>query len=311
MEMEGVYRVSGSHKTVNELQLLYDRNQDPDLNKYEPFVITGVCKKYLTLLPVPVMTFELYENFLGATKVRNKNERIRAIKQLVHELPQANQSVLKQIIQHLIKISQKSETNKMTIPNLAIVFGPTLFRLPSENPIRALTDAPLLSGCVQVLIREFDKVFGDSPIEDEIEDAGQNESMFSSWEKMRSSRKSRRGNRDTLTKDRTMPPTSHDSGNEMKPTTEQPRAQQENVSQDKNDANDDEFKEQGEENEVSSNRNIMIHDVQQMSTEQIALEMMKHSAGSDLEKIRSITILDNWLPQRSHFLPSTDRKSVV
>lgn len=123
MKMEGVYRVSGSHKSVNELQKQYDRKRDPDLSTYEPFVVTGMFKKYLTTLPEPLMTFELYDSFLSATKIRNKNERIRSIRQLVKELPQQNYFVLEHIIKHLIKVSQHHEENKMGIANLAIVFG--------------------------------------------------------------------------------------------------------------------------------------------------------------------------------------------
>lgn len=51
-------------------------------------------------------------------------------------------------------------------------------------------------------MREFDKVFGDEPIEDDADQDG----ILSSWEKMRNSRKSRRGNRDATNNRTESPP---------------------------------------------------------------------------------------------------------
>jgi hypothetical protein len=49
----------------------------------------------------------------------------------VNDLPDANYSCLRTLALHLFKISQHAEQNKMTVQNLANIFGPTL--LGSES----------------------------------------------------------------------------------------------------------------------------------------------------------------------------------
>jgi hypothetical protein len=72
MNMEGIYRVSGSYKQMADIQQLYDKGVDPDLTKYDRYVITGVIKKYFALLPEPVMTYKLYDQFLRAQGNKEK-----------------------------------------------------------------------------------------------------------------------------------------------------------------------------------------------------------------------------------------------
>jgi hypothetical protein len=94
---------------------------------------------------------------------------------LVKELPKENFLVLEYIISHLKKISEESNVTKMSVQNLAIVFGPTLFRNPEESSIRILTDSPLLSGAVSNLIQYHDFIFKDGELgieqEEELEES--------------------------------------------------------------------------------------------------------------------------------------------
>jgi hypothetical protein len=94
------------------------------------------------------------------------------IKKLVNELPKENFLVLDYIISHLKKTSAESEVTKMSVQNLAIVFGPTLFRSPDESATRILTDSPLLSGAVSNLIQHYEFIFknGELLIEQEEEE---------------------------------------------------------------------------------------------------------------------------------------------
>lgn len=87
--------------------------------------------------------------------------RVKSIAHLVNQLPTNNRNLLKFVIKHLKKVAEHSEKSKMGVPNLSVVFGPTLFRSQDESPTRILTDAPLLSGCVQTLINHFEDVFSE------------------------------------------------------------------------------------------------------------------------------------------------------
>lgn len=159
IDVEGIYRVSGIKSSVEGLIKLYDEGKDPDLSTYDPYVITGMIKRYLTLVPEPIMTYDLYEPFLAAAKIKDKGEKRKKIRELVEKLPDLNKRVLAFVAKHLKKVSDHKDENKMGPNNLAIVFGPSIFRTTDDSAVRMLTDAPLLSGCVQMFLLEFDFIF--------------------------------------------------------------------------------------------------------------------------------------------------------
>lgn len=171
IDVEGIYRVSGIKSSVEGIIKLYDEGKDPDLSTYDPYVITGMLKRYLTLVPEPIMTYNLYEPFLAAasslllffsqfcTEVKDKAEKRKKIRDLVEQLPELNKRILAYIARHLKNVSDHKDENKMGPNNLAIVFGPSMFRTTDDSPIRMLTDAPLLSGCVQTFLLEYDYIF--------------------------------------------------------------------------------------------------------------------------------------------------------
>lgn len=56
----------------------------------------------------------------------------------------------------------------MTSHNLAVVFGPTLFRVPDNDNL--LTNQGQINVFVDTLINEFYKIFPDEPMESNYED---------------------------------------------------------------------------------------------------------------------------------------------
>jgi predicted Fe-Mo cluster-binding NifX family protein len=159
IKQEGIYRRSGNQKTVEDLIKLYDNGRDPNLEEYDPFVVAGLLKRYFTLLPDPITSYELYDKFIAAQMQKNKLLRPKAMKLLIDQLPKCNQYVLYFIIQHLVNVAKHNAENKMGISNLAIVFGPTLFRSHDESPVRLLSDVAFLRGCVETFIRDYEIVF--------------------------------------------------------------------------------------------------------------------------------------------------------
>ncbi len=89
----------------------------------------------------------------------NRNLRIRYIKQLLSELPKPNQVILRYLMQFLIQVKDKSEVNKMGIPNLATVFGPNLLVPPEKSVLQMVQDTPVINGIINSLIQDFDVIF--------------------------------------------------------------------------------------------------------------------------------------------------------
>lgn len=60
---------------------------------------------------------------------------------------------------HVFRVTQNEEFNLMNAENLAIIFGPTLMRVPNNDAITALNDIRYQRQVVEVLIKNEDRLF--------------------------------------------------------------------------------------------------------------------------------------------------------
>ncbi|XP_056912075.1 unconventional myosin-IXb-like isoform X1 [Takifugu flavidus] len=153
---EGLYRKSGSACRAKELhQILETTPESACLDNYVIHTITGLVKRWLRELPDPLMTFDLYTDFLHAAELPDRAEKIRAVYQKVDELPPANYNTLERLIFHLVRVAKEEEHNKMSPSSLAIVFAPCILRSPDvDNPFLSMKDVPRTTACVEILITE-------------------------------------------------------------------------------------------------------------------------------------------------------------
>uniref|UniRef100_A0A8D3CLD7 Myosin IXb n=1 Tax=Scophthalmus maximus TaxID=52904 RepID=A0A8D3CLD7_SCOMX len=153
---EGIYRKSGSACRARELHQILETNPEAAcLENYPIHTITGLIKRWLRELPVPLMTFSLYSDFLHAAELPEKADRIRAVYQKVDELPPANYNTLERLIFHLVRVAKEEEHNKMTPSSLAIVFAPCILRSPDlDDPFLGMKDVGKTTQCVETLISE-------------------------------------------------------------------------------------------------------------------------------------------------------------
>ncbi|KAL0955139.1 hypothetical protein HGRIS_004053 [Hohenbuehelia grisea] len=129
---QGIYRLSGTTSKVNNLKQRMDKDLDSvdldapewsgDINN-----VTSVLKMWLRELPDPLLTDKLHQGFIEAAKVENDRLRHIRLHERVNDLPDPNYATLKYFLGHLHRITQQADLNSMTMQNLAIVFGPTLF----------------------------------------------------------------------------------------------------------------------------------------------------------------------------------------
>ncbi|KAH9926242.1 GTPase activating protein [Epithele typhae] len=160
LDQQGLYRIAGTHLKVNKLKDLLDRdldavNLDADEWRSEISNVTSALKAWLRELPDPVITQALYQDFIDAA--RNENERARHIRlhERVNALPDPNYSTLRYLMGHLHKVVQHSELNSMTVQNVAIVIGPSLFN--SLN----LQDTSLQNKAVETILEHYTDIFVD------------------------------------------------------------------------------------------------------------------------------------------------------
>ncbi|CAG9786811.1 unnamed protein product [Diatraea saccharalis] len=137
----GVYRVSGSASDLNRLKKSFETNAyeaEQLLKEVDIHSVTGVLKLYLRELPEALFTDALYPELLrawGATQGAGASvdsgpahTRRHALMKCYAQLPDLNKNCIDFLLNHFVKVNQHEGENKMSLHNLATVFGPTLLR---------------------------------------------------------------------------------------------------------------------------------------------------------------------------------------
>ncbi|XP_053368697.1 unconventional myosin-IXAa isoform X3 [Clarias gariepinus] len=153
---EGIYRKSGSANKIKELKQGLDTDvSSTNLDDYNIHVIASVFKQWLRDLPNPLMTFELYEEFLRATGLQEKKEVVRGVYSVIDQLSRTHLNTLERLIFHLVRIALQEETNRMSANALAIVFAPCILRCPDTiDPLQSVQDISKTTACVELIIYE-------------------------------------------------------------------------------------------------------------------------------------------------------------
>uniref|UniRef100_A0A8C9Z2J5 ABR activator of RhoGEF and GTPase n=1 Tax=Sander lucioperca TaxID=283035 RepID=A0A8C9Z2J5_SANLU len=133
----GIYRISGVATDIQALKTAFDTNtkdilvmlSDMDIN-----AIAGTLKLYFRELPEPLLTDRLYPAFMEGIALSDPAAKENCMMHLLRSLPDPNLMTFLILLEHLKRVAEKEPINKMSLHNLATVFGPTLLR-PSESEI--------------------------------------------------------------------------------------------------------------------------------------------------------------------------------
>ncbi|KAL9939368.1 hypothetical protein V8E36_002181 [Tilletia maclaganii] len=133
MDYEGIYRKSGGTSQLRVITQLFERGQPFDLQDMDRFndvsAITSVLKNYFRELPVPLLTFELHEQFVAVAEMRGEYEaKMERMAELIAQLPNVHFWTLRHLVVHLHRVQSRADENRMNSRNLGVVFGPTLMR---------------------------------------------------------------------------------------------------------------------------------------------------------------------------------------
>ncbi|XP_074396997.1 protein FAM13A isoform X6 [Zonotrichia albicollis] len=133
MTQEGLFRVNGSMKMVEQLRLQYERGEEVELVKDgDVYSAASLLKLFLRELPDGIITSALHPRFIQLYQdSRNDMQKESYLKELLKELPDAHYSLLKYLCQFLIKVAEHHVENRMNLGNLATVFGPNFFHVRS------------------------------------------------------------------------------------------------------------------------------------------------------------------------------------
>ncbi|XP_056406220.1 rho GTPase-activating protein 44 isoform X6 [Hyla sarda] len=162
MQEEGLFRVAPSASKLKKLKAALDCCV-VDVAEYsaDPHAIAGALKSYLRELPEPLMTFELYDEWIQASNIQEQDKRLQALWNACEKLPKSNYNNFKYVIKFLSKLTEYQDANKMTPSNMAIVLGPNLLWPQAEGNITEMMTTVSLQivGIIEPIIQHADWFF--------------------------------------------------------------------------------------------------------------------------------------------------------
>ncbi|XP_069050676.1 rho GTPase-activating protein 44 isoform X3 [Lepisosteus oculatus] len=162
MQEEGLFRVAPSASKLKKLKASLDCGV-LDVQEYsaDPHAIAGALKSYLRELPEPLMTFELYDEWIQASNIQDQDKRLQVLLSACEKLPKANSNNFRYLIKFLAKLTEYQDANKMTPGNIAIVLGPNLLWAQTEGNITEMMTTVSLQivGIIEPIIQHADWFF--------------------------------------------------------------------------------------------------------------------------------------------------------
>ncbi|XP_040455459.1 protein FAM13A isoform X3 [Falco naumanni] len=159
MTQEGLFRVNGSMKMVEQLRLQYERGEEVELVKDgDVYSAASLLKLFLRELPDGIITSALHPRFIELYQdPRNDKQKESNLKELLKELPDAHYCLLKFLCQFLVKVAEHHVENRMNLCNLATVFGPNCFHVPSG--IEGIKEQEICNKIMTKMLENYNTLF--------------------------------------------------------------------------------------------------------------------------------------------------------
>ncbi|KAL0491298.1 Rho GTPase-activating protein [Acrasis kona] len=104
-DQPGVYRINGHASEVERIKQMLDNGEFPEFDELDinnkGHSICGTIKLYIRELPEPLLTFDKFDDFIEAAKIKDPTEQLKAFEKLLDELPELNFKLLKRIGQNI------------------------------------------------------------------------------------------------------------------------------------------------------------------------------------------------------------------
>ncbi|XP_069137072.1 unconventional myosin-IXb-like isoform X5 [Argopecten irradians] len=155
----GVYRKSGANAKVKLLKQNLDSGKedltDIDLVEFNIHTLASTLKKFFVELPEPLLTFDLYDDFIRTTDIKDEKERIQSLYAVIDKLPKPNYDLFERLIFHLARIAHHETFNKMSVSGLSIIFAPCLLRTSKNLQAQdSLSQVPRQTKVINHIIQE-------------------------------------------------------------------------------------------------------------------------------------------------------------
>ncbi|KAF9430731.1 hypothetical protein BGZ94_004500 [Podila epigama] len=180
MDTQGIYRVSGVTSVTNRLRAAFDRDCSAvdlttDENCGDVNSVASVLKTWFRELPEPLLTRQLYPEFIKAASIEDPALQLMNLHQVTNQLPDPNYATLKFLMCHLNRIQANQAVNKMGASNLGLIFGPTLTSSSGGGAVDELVDMGLQCRIIETLLSNYGAIFDIDEVDEEEELEGEQE----------------------------------------------------------------------------------------------------------------------------------------
>ncbi|CAM9270734.1 unnamed protein product [Lampetra fluviatilis] len=163
LQVDGIYRLSGNLASVHKLRYAVDREDKLDLGTDSTWVdihvVSGALKLFFRELPESLIPQKNFGDFVKALGMNNCQARTDAIGGLINSLAGPHLETMKFLFGHLKRVAKHRDANRMSVENLAIVFGPTLLRSELNSPQSAMNDMPHQAQVLEFILGQFSTLF--------------------------------------------------------------------------------------------------------------------------------------------------------
>jgi len=135
INLEGIFRISGNARMMDLIRLKLNTGHKVEYDS--AFNAAVMVKQWLASLPVPIMQPHLYDSWHEAAALKNSDECIAKMVEIVKKMPKLSKFILYIICDLCRKIVAKTQENLMTYQSLAIVFAPSLMRVPESEELNS------------------------------------------------------------------------------------------------------------------------------------------------------------------------------
>uniref|UniRef100_A0A8C2DTC6 Family with sequence similarity 13 member A n=1 Tax=Cyprinus carpio TaxID=7962 RepID=A0A8C2DTC6_CYPCA len=152
LRLEGLFRVNGSVRTVDNLRQRFDGGEEVDLHQdADTCAVASLLKQFFRDLPEglihPSIHSPLIQLYQGESDLR----------ELLLQLPDIHYSLLHYLCHFLSQVEQEHAHNRMTATNLATVFGPNVFHVSSG--FDGIREQNICNNIMAKLIQNYSAIF--------------------------------------------------------------------------------------------------------------------------------------------------------
>ncbi|CAD6890843.1 unnamed protein product [Tilletia controversa] len=167
---QGIYRISGAKSAIMALKEAFNKQAPESVELAQGdfsdvHTIAGAVKQWFRDLPNPPVPFSHYDALIEVESIKDTDARMHALRDLIWDLPKAHFDVLRRIIEHLARVVEEGQHNKMFQHNIGLVFATSLLNPPPapDSLTRSFANVGKAAHIVSIIVTGHEWLFEAEP----------------------------------------------------------------------------------------------------------------------------------------------------